>query len=124
MSNIQRIDSNPKLSRVVVHQGLAWLSGIVAADCSQDIHGQTRQILARLEELLSKVGSDRRQLLSVQLWMKDMTADFAGLNQEWSHWCAGEAPARATCQVTFDDPDIRLELIATAAVGGEQRQPA
>lgn len=116
MNNIQRIDSNPKLSRVVVHQGLAWFSGLVAADCSEDICGQTRQVLARLDELLASVGSDKSRLLSAQLWMKDMAADFAAMNQEWSAWCAGDTPARATCQVTFDDPDIRLELIVTAAL--------
>lgn len=116
MSSIQRIDSNAKLSRVVVHQGVAWLSGLVAADCSQDIRGQTRQVLARLDELLASVGSERTRVLSAQLWMKDMSADFAAMNEEWSAWCAGEPPARATCQVTFDDPDIRLELIVTAAV--------
>ena len=37
MSRIQRIESNPRPSRSVVHNGVAWLSGIVAADCSQDI---------------------------------------------------------------------------------------
>ncbi|WP_439861847.1 RidA family protein [Pseudomonas sp. MBLB4136] len=115
MSSIQRIDSNAKLSRVVVYQGVAWLSGLVAADCSQDIRGQTRQVLARLDELLASIGSDRSRVLSTQLWMKDMSADFAAMNEEWSAWCAGEPPARATCQVTFDDPDIRLELIVTAA---------
>ncbi len=116
MSSIQRIDSNAKLSRVVVHQGVAWLSGLVAADCSQDIQGQTRQVLAQLDELLASVGSERTRVLSAQLWMKDMGADFAAMNEEWSAWCGGEPPARATCQVTFDDPDIRLELIVTAAV--------
>lgn len=117
MNSIQRIDSNPRLSRVVVHNGLAWLSGIVAADCSQDIHGQVRQVLQRLDQLLAEVGSDKSRLLSAQIWMKDMDADFAGMNQQWSDWLApAAAPARATCQVAFDDAEIRLELIVTAAL--------
>jgi enamine deaminase RidA (YjgF/YER057c/UK114 family) len=117
MNSIQRIDSNPRLSRVVVHNGVAWLSGIVAADCSQDVRGQTRQVLQRLEELLAEVGSDKSRLLSAQIWMKDMLEDFSAMNEQWSAWFApGETPARATAQVTFDDPAIRLELIVTAAV--------
>ena len=117
MNSIQRIDSNPRLSRVVVHNGVAWLSGIVAADCSQDVRGQTRQVLQRLEELLAEVGSDKSRLLSAQIWMKDMLSDFSAMNEQWSAWLApGETPARATAQVTFDDADIRLELIVTAAV--------
>lgn len=117
MNRIQRIDSNPRLSRVVVHNGVAWLSGIVAADCTQDIRGQTGQVLQRLEELLTEVGSDKSRLLSAQIWMRDMLGDFSAMNQQWSAWFApGETPARATAQVTFDDADIRLELIVTAAV--------
>ena len=116
MSTLEHFDSNPRLSRVVVHNDLAWLSGIVAADCSQCIEGQTRQILQRLDQLLADVGSSRERLLSVQLWMSDMNGDFATMNTVWTDWLDGAAaPARATAQVVFDDPDIRLELIATAA---------
>ncbi|KHK66323.1 RidA family protein [Pseudomonas frederiksbergensis] len=115
--NIQRIESNPRLSRSVVHNGVAWLSGIVAADCSQDIGGQTRQVLQRVDELLAASGTDRRRLLSVQIWMKDMGRDFAQMNALWSEWVdVANTPARATAQVAFDDPQILLELIVTAAV--------
>jgi len=117
MSSIQRIESNPRLSRSVVHNGVAWLSGIVAADCGQDIRGQTRQVLQRVDELLAASGSDKSRLLSVQIWMKDMATDFAGMNEVWSAWVnAEQTPARATAQVMFDDADILLELIVTAAV--------
>lgn len=117
MTSITRIESNPKLSRVVLHNGVAWFSGIVAADWSQDIAGQTRQVLARLDELLARVGSNRSSLLSAQIWMKDMVADFDSMNQVWSQWFApGETPARATCQVIFDEADIRLELVVVAAL--------
>ncbi|MCW1246008.1 RidA family protein [Pseudomonas sp. SAICEU22] len=114
---IQRIESNPRLSRSVVHNGVAWLSGIVAADCSQDIQGQTRQVLQRVDELLAASGTDKRRLLSVQIWMKDMGRDFAAMNALWSDWVEpANTPARATAQVAFDDPQILLELIVTAAV--------
>ncbi|UVM69959.1 RidA family protein [Pseudomonas alvandae] len=114
---IQRIESNPRLSRSVVHNGVAWLSGIVAADCSQDIQGQTRQVLQRVDELLAASGTDKRRLLSVQIWMKDMGRDFAAMNALWSDWVdAANTPARATAQVAFDDSQILLELIVTAAV--------
>ncbi|WP_458127613.1 RidA family protein [Pseudomonas sp. Z2-11] len=114
---IQRIESNPRLSRSVVHNGVAWLSGIVAADCNQNIQGQTRQVLQRIDELLATSGSDKRRLLSVQIWMKDMSRDFAAMNAIWSDWVdAAHTPARATAQVAFDDPQILLELIVTAAV--------
>ncbi|SCZ22498.1 MULTISPECIES: RidA family protein [unclassified Pseudomonas] len=115
--SIQRIESNPRLSRSVVHNSVAWLSGVVAADCSQDIEGQTRQVLQRIDELLAASGSDKHRLLNVQIWMKDMGRDFAAMNAMWSEWLdATQTPARATAQVAFDDPEILLELIVTAAV--------
>ncbi|PVZ08652.1 MULTISPECIES: RidA family protein [unclassified Pseudomonas] len=117
MAGITRIETNPKLSRVVVHNGTAWFSGIVAADWTLDIQGQTGQVLSRLDELLISVGSGRSMVLNAQIWMKDMVADFNAMNEVWSNWFApGETPARATSQVTFDEPGIRLELIVVAAV--------
>jgi enamine deaminase RidA (YjgF/YER057c/UK114 family) len=116
MNEIRRIGSIPRLSRVVLHNGVAWLSGIVAADCHEDIRGQTRQVLAQLERLLEQAGSNRSRILSAQIWMKDMVADFDSMNEVWSQWFAsGETPARATAQVVFDDEQIRLELIVVAA---------
>lgn len=116
MNEIRRIGSNPRLSRVVLHNGIAWLSGIVAADYHEDIRGQTRQVLAQLERLLEQAGSNRSRILSAQIWMKDMAADFDSMNEVWSQWFAsGETPARATAQVVFDDEQIRLELIVVAA---------
>lgn len=116
MNEFKRIGSNPRLSRVVLHNGVAWLSGIVAADCHEDIRGQTRQVLAQLERLLEQAGSSRSRILSAQLWMKDIAADFDCMNEVWSQWFAsGETPARATAQVVFDDEQIRLELIVVAA---------
>lgn len=116
MNEIKRIGSNPRLSRVVLHNGVAWLSGIVAADCHEDICGQTRQVLTQLERLLEQAGSNRSRILSAQIWMKDMAADFDSMNEVWSQWFASsETPARATAQVVFDDEQIRLELIVVAA---------
>lgn len=116
MNEIKRIGSNPRLSRVVLHNGVAWLSGIVAADRHEDIRGQTRQVLAQLERLLEQAGSNRSRILSAQIWMKDMAADFDSMNEVWSQWFASsETPARATAQVVFDDEQIRLELIVVAA---------
>ncbi|VVN69684.1 RidA family protein [Pseudomonas fluorescens] len=116
MNEIERIESNPRLSRAVIHNGVVWLSGIVAADCSEDIRGQASQVLERLEQLLKQAGSSRSRILSAQVWMKDMAADFDGMNEVWSQWFSpDETPARATAQVVFDDEQIRLELLVVAA---------
>jgi enamine deaminase RidA (YjgF/YER057c/UK114 family) len=39
------------------------------------------------------------------------------MNAEWATWLGDVGrPARATCQVAFDDPDLLVEIIFTAAV--------
>lgn len=117
MNIINRIESNTRVSRVVTHNNVAYFSGLVALDFSEDIRGQTQQVLNRLEKYLQAAGTNRSHLLSVQLWVKDIAGDIAGLNEVWTEWFAEhEKPTRATCQVTFDDENIRLELVAVAAV--------
>lgn len=117
MTDIVRQQPNARLSRVVIHNNVAWLAGVAPADCTQDAAGQTRQVLARIDELLGEAGTDRSRLLSVQIWMAHMARDLDAMNSEWVQWL-GDAgrPARATCQVAFDDPQLLVEIIATAAV--------
>lgn len=117
MTSIVRQESNSRLSRAVIHKGVVWLAGVAPADCTQDAVGQTRQVLARIDELLAQAGSDRTRLLSVQIWMAKMDQHFDVMNEEWITWL-GDAgrPARATCQVAFDDPDLLIEIIVTAAI--------
>lgn len=117
MTSIVRQDSNARLSRAVIHNGVVWLAGVAPADCTQDAAGQTRQVLARIDELLAQAGSDRGRLLSVQIWMAKMEQHIDVMNAEWANWL-GDAgrPSRATCQVAFDDPDLLVEIIVTAAL--------
>jgi enamine deaminase RidA (YjgF/YER057c/UK114 family) len=116
MTSIIRQDSNARLSRAVIHNGVVWLAGVAPADCTQDATGQTRQVLARIDELLAQAGSDRGRLLSAQIWMAKMDQHIDLMNEEWVNWLGDVGrPARATCQVAFDDPDLLIEIIVTAA---------
>jgi len=48
-----------------------------------DVKDQTRQILDRIDRLLSRAGSDKSKLLSAQVWLTDM-ALFADHNSVWN----------------------------------------
>jgi hypothetical protein len=48
---IKRHDASPILSQAVEHGNTVYLAGIVADDVSQDIKGQTRQILDKIDRL-------------------------------------------------------------------------
>jgi enamine deaminase RidA (YjgF/YER057c/UK114 family) len=113
---VQRFDVGARLSEMAVHNGVCYLAGQVAADSSQDIAGQTRQVLAAIEALLARAGSDKSKLLMCQIFIRDL-ADFADMNAVWEAWLpAGAAPPRATVQANLAKPEWRVEMVVTAAL--------
>jgi enamine deaminase RidA (YjgF/YER057c/UK114 family) len=117
MSNIVRIATDTRRSRAVVYNGMVFVGGQTADDRSQDIRGQTKQTLAKIEKFLADAGTDKSRLLSVQIWIKDIAKDFTGMNEIWDAWTApNAAPTRATAQCEMGAPDVLVEIIVTAAV--------
>ncbi|MDO9073438.1 MAG: RidA family protein [Rubrivivax sp.] len=113
---VQRFDVGARLSEMAVHNGVAYLAGQVAADGSQDITGQTQQVLAAIDALLARAGTSKRKLLRVEIFLKDL-ADFPAMNAVWEAWLpAGDAPPRATVQATLARPEWRVEMVVTAAL--------
>lgn len=113
---VQRFDVGTRLSEMAVHNGVAYLAGQVPADGSQDITGQTQQVLAAIDALLARAGTDKRKLLRVEIFLKDLT-DFAGMNAVWEAWLpAGHAPPRATVKAELAKPEWRVEMVVTAAI--------
>ncbi|HEY2979211.1 MAG TPA: RidA family protein [Phycisphaerae bacterium] len=117
MTDITRIEPTQRLSRLVVHNGVAYMTGVTAQDGMLDIQGQTRQVLERIDGHLAKAGIDKTRLLSVQIWLKDIERDFAGMNEVWDAWVPkGAGPARATGESKLAHPDLLVEILVTAAV--------
>ncbi len=113
---VQRFDVGTRLSEMAVHNGVCYLAGQVAADGSQDITGQTRQVLAAIDALLARAGTDKRKLLMVQIYLKDL-ADFPAMNAVWDSWVVpGHTPPRATVQAALAKPEWKVEIVVTAAL--------
>ena len=113
---VQRFDVGTRLSEMAVHNGVCYLAGQVAGDATQDISGQTRQVLAAIDALLARAGTDKAKLLMCQIYIKDL-ADFAAMNAVWEAWLpAGQAPPRATVQANLARPEWRVEMVVTAAL--------
>jgi enamine deaminase RidA (YjgF/YER057c/UK114 family) len=114
-SPIQRFDVGPRMSEMAVHQGTVYLAGQVAEDGTQDIGGQTRQVLAAIDALLARAGSDKSKILRAQIFLADL-ADFAAMNAVWEAWVVpGHTPARATVQAALAQPQWKIEIVVTAA---------
>jgi len=117
MNDIKRVATDPRRSRAVVYNGIVFIGGQTCDDRSQDIKGQTRQALAKIEKFLADAGTDKSRLISAQIWMADIRRDVAGMNEIWDAWTApSAAPTRATAQVTFASHDLLVEIQVTAAV--------
>lgn len=113
---IQRLEIHARMSEVTVHNGTIYLAGQVASDASADIQGQTGQILAEIDALLARAGSDKSKILMTQIFLADL-ADFAGMNLVWDAWVVpGHTPPRATVQAALARPDWKIEVVVTAAV--------
>jgi enamine deaminase RidA (YjgF/YER057c/UK114 family) len=117
MSDIQRYESTPRLSRVVVHKDIVYLAGITSAVRDGDIKAQTQSVLDTIDARLASVGSSKKKILSAQIWLKDIDRDFAGLNAVWEAWVAADAvPTRATCEAKLAAPELLVEIIVVAAL--------
>jgi enamine deaminase RidA (YjgF/YER057c/UK114 family) len=113
---VQRFEVGSRMSEIAVHNGTVYLAGQVAEDASQDIGGQTRQVLAGIDALLARAGSDKSRLLMVQIFLPDLN-DFAGMNAVWDAWVTpGHTPPRATVQASLAKPEWKIEVVVTAAV--------
>jgi enamine deaminase RidA (YjgF/YER057c/UK114 family) len=113
---IDRYDSGTRMSQAVVHGGFAFLSGQVADDTTQDVKGQTAQILAKIDSLLARVGSDRTSILSASIWLASHES-YDAVNEIWDAWVPdGAAPARACVESKLAFPQYTVEIGVIAAV--------
>lgn len=113
---VQRFDVGARMSEMAVHNGTVYLAGQVAGDGSQDIGGQTRQVLGAIDALLARAGSDKSRIVMAQIFLADI-ADFPGMNAVWDQWVApGQTPPRATVQARLARPEWRVEIVVTAAI--------
>jgi enamine deaminase RidA (YjgF/YER057c/UK114 family) len=112
---IQRLHSNSRLSGVVTFGDLVFLSGQVPGEAT-DVSNQTREVLAKIDALLTEAGSDKSHLLNAIIYLKDINADFAAMNEVWSQWLSpGQAPTRTTVQAQLARPEILVEITVIAA---------
>lgn len=113
---ITRLHVGKRLSETAIHNGTVYLAGQIADDTTQDIEGQTREVLAHVDRLLNEAGSDKTCILMAQIFISDM-AHFAGMNNVWDEWVAqGHTPPRATVEAKLANPACLVEIVITAAL--------
>jgi len=113
---IERYDSNPRMSKCVVHGNTVYLAGIVANEPKgKDMAAQTKDILSQIDGYLAKAGTDKSKLLSANIWITSMT-EFGAMNAVWDAWVSpGNTPARATVEANLAAPEYKVEIMVVAA---------
>ena len=115
MTQIKRFDSNGRRSRAVLHGNTVYLAGQVCENSQGNIALQTKEVLAKIDELLASVGSNKSKILSATIWLKSME-DFDAMNLVWDTWVdAAQTPARCCVTANMADPCYLIEITATAA---------
>jgi enamine deaminase RidA (YjgF/YER057c/UK114 family) len=115
MSTIIRQQSDARLSRVVTHNGTAYLAGLTADNLAAPMKGQTEQILKKIDELLALAGSSKSRLLSTMIYITDMRLK-AQMDEAWLAWIDPKnTPARACVETRLGAPDILVEIMVVAA---------
>ena len=117
MSQIRRLHSGKRISRVVIHRGIAYLAGIIALQKrGGSVAEQTHDILALIDRLLAEAGTDKTQLLTATVWLADMRRA-EEFNLVWDEWVPeGCAPARATVEGHLTSPDHSIKIAVSAAI--------
>jgi enamine deaminase RidA (YjgF/YER057c/UK114 family) len=114
--SVVHLEPGPRFSQAVTAHGIVFLAGQIADQLTPDIKDQTRQILARIDKLLARAGTDKSRLVRAECFIATLS-DFDGMNSVWDAWVHPEAkPARATVEAKLVRPDVLLEIVATAAL--------
>jgi enamine deaminase RidA (YjgF/YER057c/UK114 family) len=113
--SVQRSHVSSRFSEIAIAGNLVHLAGQLATDLELDIKGQTRQTLAIVDQFLVEAGTDKSQIMSVTIYLKDIAKDYAGFNEVWDGWVADiEALPRTCVEAKLYDPRVLVELTVVA----------
>jgi len=113
--DIKRYEGTGRMSRVVEHNNTIYLCGQTAKLSGNTIEEQTKGTIKKIEDLLNQYGSSTKHILSVTIYLKDMSL-FQGMNSVWDNFVIdGFEPARATVEAKMASPEILVEMSVIAA---------
>jgi len=70
---IQRFETGPRMSQVVIHGDTIYLAGVVATKAGgESVTRQTQEVLSIIDSHLAKAGSDKSKLLTATIYLTDM----------------------------------------------------
>lgn len=111
---IERLNPGPRMCSAARVGDLVFLAGQVPDDLTADVATQTQQVLAKIDAVLEEYDSTKASLVSVQVWLNDIT-DISIMNDVWDTWVdRANPPTRATGGVRLARAGMAVEMIAIA----------
>ncbi|KAL9184846.1 hypothetical protein ACHAXT_002623 [Thalassiosira profunda] len=109
MTTVRIGTDDPRMSKIVVHNGVVYISGQTDATAA-DIAGQTANVLQKVDDLLAQAGTSKSNLLTAH------RAGFQGDEPAWNAWVDPEnKPVRATVEANLAREQLLVEVQVTAA---------
>lgn len=114
--SITRIEPGVRFCKAVVHGDTIYVAGQTAQKAAGgSVTEQTREILATIDAVLAKAGSDKTKILMTNIWLTDISK-FAEMNAVWDAWVSKDSmPARATVEAKLAAPNLNVEIAVIAA---------
>ncbi len=113
---IERLNPGPRMCSAARVGDLVFLAGQVPDDLTADVATQTQQVLTNIDKVLESYGSTKASLVSVQVWLNDIS-DISIMNKVWDTWVdPANPPARATGGVRLARAGMAVEMIAIAQI--------
>jgi enamine deaminase RidA (YjgF/YER057c/UK114 family) len=112
--DVQRINPREWNCNAAVFGDLVFLSGMVADDKSQDMKGQTAQVLKKIDAVLKQAGTNKSRILSATVYMADAALKDE-MNESWMAWVDRSALPTRTAVGAALTPGTLVEITVCAA---------
>jgi len=88
---------------------LMFISGQVPSDTSQDIEGQTEQVMEKLKAIMAEAGTGFEHALKATCFLTDVS-EFARFNEVYKRYVGEDKPARSTVECKLAGPGFKVEV--------------
>jgi enamine deaminase RidA (YjgF/YER057c/UK114 family) len=113
---IKRIETNNRMSKVVVHNNVVHLSGLVGEKLHASTIEQTKQILTQIDNYLTQAGTDKSRLFTAHIWLDDIRK-FDEMNTAWDAWASpGNTPTSACVESKMANPGYYVDILVPAEI--------
>ena len=103
---------------------IVFVSGQVPVDAATgelvpgDVRDQAEAVMLNIAAVLAGAGGGLEHVVKCTVFLADLTADFAAMNEVYARAFAGNAPARSTVGVAALPLGARVEIEAIAVTPG------